>query len=77
MGIFYGVYRSMVDVHHWVALIFLADTHPGPKNFKFQILAKLFIIHGSVWREFLSFKPPSKPHEPSFHLTMSSMDPLY
>ena len=25
----------------------------------------------------LSFKQPSKPHGPSFHLTMSSMDPLY
>ena len=26
---------------------------------------------------FFSFKPPSKPHGPSFHVIMSSMDPLY
>ena len=50
-----------------------------PKSLAYARASKLTTtnMHSSVWSEFLSFKLPSKPYEPSFHLTMSSMDPLY
>ena len=50
-----------------------------PKSLAYAWASKLTTtnMQSSVLREFLSFKLPSKPHGPSFHLTMSSVDPLY